>query len=175
MKNCLQSMTLQEYMNVMQSGMFWELFPDATGYYEIDVKQHQDKEAFRPFESVKKCDSELEKTKEKLKEYMSAYMELLDDYKKLQTETREIALEALSADGQAMESYEELIECKESLEVMRKALVSIAENSCYNLYDHVHIAQKALKEYALIKNRNVRDIRETTNNGWYDYYYCGLK
>lgn len=133
MKKCLQSMTLQEYMNVMQSGMFWELFPDATGCYEIDVKQHQDKEAFRPFESVKKCDSELEKTKERLKEYMSAYMGLLNDYKKLQTEARETALDALSAEGQATESYEELMECKECLEVMRKAQVSIAENSCYGV------------------------------------------
>ena len=35
-KNKLKDYTKEEYLLLLNSGMFWELYPEATGIYEAD-------------------------------------------------------------------------------------------------------------------------------------------
>lgn len=35
-KNKLKDFTEEEYLKLLNSGMFWEWYPEATGIYEID-------------------------------------------------------------------------------------------------------------------------------------------
>lgn len=37
----LQDMNQQEYHALVDSGMFWEMYPEATGCYAEDVEQHR--------------------------------------------------------------------------------------------------------------------------------------
>lgn len=37
-ENKIKEMTKEHYDNLKKSGMFWELFPKATGNYEEDCK-----------------------------------------------------------------------------------------------------------------------------------------
>ena len=37
----LEGLSREEYYRAVNSGMFWELFPGATGSYSEDVEQHQ--------------------------------------------------------------------------------------------------------------------------------------
>ena len=41
MFGCLEGLSREEYARAVNSGMFWELFPGATGNYSEDVGQHQ--------------------------------------------------------------------------------------------------------------------------------------
>lgn len=36
-KNKLKDFTKEEYLKLLNSGMFWELYPEASGFYEKDV------------------------------------------------------------------------------------------------------------------------------------------
>lgn len=38
MKNKIKNFTIEEYNYLLGSGMFWELYPEATGNYEEDKK-----------------------------------------------------------------------------------------------------------------------------------------
>ena len=38
MKNKIKDFTEEEYLTLLNSGMFWELYPEATGIYEKDVE-----------------------------------------------------------------------------------------------------------------------------------------
>jgi len=38
----LDEMELEEYLKVLQSGMFWEWYPSATGNYEEDTGNERD-------------------------------------------------------------------------------------------------------------------------------------
>lgn len=35
----LKDLSKKEYISLLKSGLFWEIFPDATGIYEYDVKR----------------------------------------------------------------------------------------------------------------------------------------
>lgn len=34
----LYSISKEDYIRLVKSGMFWELFPEATGKYEVDME-----------------------------------------------------------------------------------------------------------------------------------------
>ena len=38
MKNKIKDLTIGEYLSLVNSGLFYELYPEATGNYEEDVK-----------------------------------------------------------------------------------------------------------------------------------------
>ena len=38
MKNKIKDFTFEEYLSLLQSGMFWVLYPEAVGIYTEDVK-----------------------------------------------------------------------------------------------------------------------------------------
>lgn len=38
MKNKIKNLTQGEYLLLLNSGLFYELYPEATGDYELDVK-----------------------------------------------------------------------------------------------------------------------------------------
>ena len=37
----LEGLDLETYMKILNSGMFWELFPSATGIYNEDTKNEE--------------------------------------------------------------------------------------------------------------------------------------
>jgi hypothetical protein len=37
-KNKLKYFTINDYNSLIESGMFWELYPEATGYFDDDVQ-----------------------------------------------------------------------------------------------------------------------------------------
>jgi len=41
MKNKIKDLSKEEYLLLVNSGMFWELYPEATGIYEEDIKSSQ--------------------------------------------------------------------------------------------------------------------------------------
>lgn len=36
---CLTTLSREQYTSLLESGLFWERYPEATGYYEIDCNQ----------------------------------------------------------------------------------------------------------------------------------------
>ena len=34
----LHNLSKEEYLKILNSGMFWEYFPNATGLFKIDIK-----------------------------------------------------------------------------------------------------------------------------------------
>lgn len=36
-KNKIKDFTLKQYNNLLHSGIFWELYPEATGIYREDI------------------------------------------------------------------------------------------------------------------------------------------
>jgi len=37
----LHTISYKDYVKLINSGMFWELFPDATGKFDVDMKLAQ--------------------------------------------------------------------------------------------------------------------------------------